>query len=181
MPIKFTPFGRLLKSYALSHRLIGGVRFHMKNLVPIVLLFLISGVSRAESDKLFGVWEAGSNNALAIYPVLMITKDHISWPNSSNHQRCTVRYRVTSTTVSGTYPDQWLPPEVAAKHEPDYYKIIRAELIPNKCASLPMALQFAFPKDIPDYVEVNTYETTPGRPDDTTLHYTGGMHFHRGH
>jgi hypothetical protein len=153
------------------------VRCHVKQAV-VMLMLLIANVSHADRQKFFGVWQAGDKAGLAIYPVLMITKDHISWPNSANRQRCTAGYRITSTSIAATYPDQWLAPGAAEKLPPDNYEIVSIEVIPNKCSPR-IALQFAFPRDVPDYVEVNMYECCSGIPNNTTLHYAGGMSFQR--
>lgn len=151
----------------------------MKTSPFILLALLISSTSHAEVEELLGSWWGGDKAAQAIYQVLTITKDHISWPKTNNLQKCSVPYKVVSKEKSNSYPHESVAAGVIESRNSDYFTVIRIELEANECSRKRKAFQFAISKDNPKLVWVVDYEYKMGPRGDTDWQLDGKIHFFR--
>jgi hypothetical protein len=128
---------------ALNHRVLA-----------ISILFfslVISQITFAgDEDLLIGTWEDGTEHHL--YGTVIIGKKTISWGKEKNDPGCEGGYEVVSKDYADTFPRQ----DAAFRHlsKERMYHIIKIKLIKNTCYSGDEYLQFAFPTDIPGYVDV---------------------------
>jgi len=141
-------------------------RFVASSLI-FVLLVSFQIAFADDEDLLIGTWEDGTEHHL--YGNVIIGKKTISWGKEKNDPGCEGIYEVVSKEYADTFPGQLS----AFRHldKERMYHIVKIKLIENTCDSDPEYLQFAFPTDIPGYVDVVDYYH------DTEA--TGWTHFHK--
>lgn len=121
-------------------------------------------------EKLFGVWKGGGRAAEAIYGTITISKNILSWTggNKSN-PGCKTRFRVVAKESGDTYPDEFESSRHIVKTRK--FETYKLRLNPQKCTNRLGFLQFSFPSDIKEYVNVVEYDID-NRP-------IGNLHFYR--
>jgi hypothetical protein len=142
-----------------------------RGFVAISLLFVSIVTSQiaiaGDEDLLIGTWEDGTEHHL--YGTVIIGQNKISWGKEKNDPGCEGSYEVVAKDYADTFPGQLSAFRHLVKER--MYHIVKIKLIENTCDSDPEYLQFAFPTDVPGYVDVVDYYH------DTEA--TGWTHFHK--
>jgi hypothetical protein len=132
----------------------------------VVGVLLTSPVFAQIEDAWLGNWVEGEKGASRYTKIRLASKtiaftsgnrsDTTHFPPSSDPAWCWVRYRVVSSSVGETYPDQLAVSQDTAKRLARTFKIRRLELEHTKCTGFKF-LQLAFPSDIGHYADVIQY------------------------
>lgn len=129
--------------------------------LAIACLIPAASVAHARSASsaaslLEGEWWGGDTVSESLYGNLKITHDRIFWGRNISKPACKAHYSVVSRGYDRTYPDE----DKAFRYlvESRMYTIIKIKLFKNTCENPSRYFQFAFPSDIPGYVDMVSYD-----------------------
>jgi hypothetical protein len=127
----------------------------LRLITALIIAVYVQVALPQEDSQLLGAWSGNGRASDAIYGIMNIAKDQISWGGTNPYNPfCKTTYTLVTKYTAATYPDILFPP-VAGRT----FTIYKLKLVSQPCTGDERLIQFAIASDNNHFAEVVTYQT----------------------